>query len=513
MGMGMADLLVKAATLDAERMALENLGVKALGAIGRGIRMAVMRAVLRGREMSEELKGPLAGMEALVLAAMVAAHLQGRLRSARTAAKAWAAAPATLRAFAAFPSTYSPYAGAVKFTADRLKWNEAEVGRLQHIYGERAVEVTRGLGAAVEERSRRAIAAATEAGAHVRQGQAALRAAMDEAGVTNVRPYLLETLVRTQTQLAYGAGRWNANQDPAIQEILWGYEYNTVEDDRVRPNHTALHGTRYAKDSPQLAEVWPPNGYNCRCTMLEIFDVGTPNPPAATVLVEGVEVVPVPDKGWGFNAGLMYQDMTTKSALLPKAGKVKPKLPRKRKRPTAAAKPGLAPDAWAKSLDSTENRIIDWWGGVGHEPIRAFQAGKKIPGAASKKEVMGRVKTLEKALDRAAGYDGTVYRGLHGLNEAAYNAIKGAKTLKMDALTSASKSRKLASTFTRKEDPRAVLFEIKNRTGVDLDPILSHLKEQEVVLRKGSNYAVQSTGMATVEGRKVLRVVLEEIAA
>ena len=126
--------------------------------------------------------------------------------------------------------------------------------------------------------------------------------------MANVQPYLLETLARTQTQLAYGAGRWNVNQDPAIDEILWGYEYVTVGDDRVRPNHEALNGTRYPKDDALLQEIWPPNGFNCRCTMIEIYFEGTPNRPDATEIVDGMEVVPGADKGWAFNPGIVHQD-------------------------------------------------------------------------------------------------------------------------------------------------------------------------------------------------------------
>jgi hypothetical protein len=61
---------------------------------------------------------------------------------------------------------------------------------------------------------------------------------------------------------------------------VW-YEYLTQADDRVRPSHAALHGTRWRADDPNAPT--PPLDYGCRCF---IRYIAAPNSVAAEVLPE-----------------------------------------------------------------------------------------------------------------------------------------------------------------------------------------------------------------------------------
>ncbi len=61
---------------------------------------------------------------------------------------------------------------------------------------------------------------------------------------------------------------------------VW-YEYLTQEDDRVRPSHAALHGTRWRADDPEAPT--PPLDYGCRCF---IRYIAKPNTDAAEILPE-----------------------------------------------------------------------------------------------------------------------------------------------------------------------------------------------------------------------------------
>jgi len=65
-----------------------------------------------------------------------------------------------------------------------------------------------------------------------------------------------------------------------------------VGDDRVRDSHAELNGVRAPKDDPIWTQIWPPNGWSCRCTTLEIFE---PEPVKAAP--EGWQ----PDKGFTFD--------------------------------------------------------------------------------------------------------------------------------------------------------------------------------------------------------------------
>ncbi len=59
------------------------------------------------------------------------------------------------------------------------------------------------------------------------------------------------------------------------------FEYLTQQDDRVRPSHAALHGTRWRADDPDAPT--PPLDYGCRCF---IRYIAAPGSDAAEVLPE-----------------------------------------------------------------------------------------------------------------------------------------------------------------------------------------------------------------------------------
>lgn len=46
-------------------------------------------------------------------------------------------------------------------------------------------------------------------------------------------------------------------------------EYQTIGDSSVRAEHAKLNGLIFSLDDPEAMKLWPPNGYNCRCEMLQ----------------------------------------------------------------------------------------------------------------------------------------------------------------------------------------------------------------------------------------------------
>ncbi|SHK69591.1 phage portal protein family protein [Epilithonimonas mollis] len=46
-------------------------------------------------------------------------------------------------------------------------------------------------------------------------------------------------------------------------------EYQTVGDDKVRESHQILDGKIFSLDDKEAMKLWPPNGYGCRCEMLQ----------------------------------------------------------------------------------------------------------------------------------------------------------------------------------------------------------------------------------------------------
>jgi len=230
---------------------------------------------------------------------MLAAHYRGILRAG--VSRPELRQPLSLASAA--------YEGALKTLKKRFDLSPEAEARIQEAYAAEAVTVVKTAETAVEKRVQQALIVAQARGMHVRDGVKELRKAFKASGLTPQNSFTLEAIFRTQTQMAYSAGRWHANNHPAVQEILWGYEYVTVGDDRVRPEHVGLDGVTLPKEDPQWNVIFPPNGWACRCQAIEIFDEGEEivRPPAM-VEVDGKDVVPGADKGFAFNPGRLFGD-------------------------------------------------------------------------------------------------------------------------------------------------------------------------------------------------------------
>ena len=78
----------------------------------------------------------------------------------------------------------------------------------------------------------------------------------------------LETAARTAVEIGWNAAIFMRTiDDPG----LWGYQYATARDERVRITHVALDTLTYPKSSEFWRIYWPPNGYNCRCQPVPIY--------------------------------------------------------------------------------------------------------------------------------------------------------------------------------------------------------------------------------------------------
>jgi len=294
------------AARDRDREHLTGIGVTAGGSIGLRVRVAAIRAFRQYRDpqaVADAVRGLVDLTVPIVAQSMSAAYLTGIRRSHTEAARA-----AGVRSVDELRLDLAPYSSALNFLQGRLDLSNDALASLTRAFGDEAVNVTRNFSAAVEDKVANAVRESIAAGEHVGAGVARMRAAFEAAGVTNQKSYAIETLFRTQNSLAYSAGQSHANSDPAIDEILWGYEYATVEDDRVRANHAALDGVRLPKDDPRWATITPPCGFNCRCTRLEIFhgDAEARTVAPRVKNIDGINAAPVPDEGWDFDPGQLF---------------------------------------------------------------------------------------------------------------------------------------------------------------------------------------------------------------
>lgn len=83
-------------------------------------------------------------------------------------------------------------------------------------------------------------------------------------------PRRLNTIYRTNVQAAYSAARYQRLMDNVDNRPYW--QYSAVGDQRTRPAHQALNGKIYRYDDPFWATFYPPNGFNCRCTVIALAE-------------------------------------------------------------------------------------------------------------------------------------------------------------------------------------------------------------------------------------------------
>lgn len=132
------------------------------------------------------------------------------------------------------------------------------------------------------------------------------------------RGWRSRVIFETNMRTAYMAGRWEQIQQNAERRPF--LRYVSVRDDRTRPEHRAWHGTVLRADDAWWSTHYPPNGWNCRCTVqqlsardmerfgysvsdtappspVETKTVNTPSGPVPVQVPEGI------DPGWSYNVG------------------------------------------------------------------------------------------------------------------------------------------------------------------------------------------------------------------
>lgn len=318
----------------AELEDLVTLGVSGGVLVGAKMRTEAYRAMRDGVAVMPVVRGFRGRFHSFLTDAMVAGHILGRWRTIQRGVKAYRE---KFKGLGVYDDT-------VAYLKTKSELSDDAVWLLRRQYGDIAFDVTKGLGDVVEKKAQKAVERIVKEGMHVKEGIGELRKAFDAAGIVPNHKGLLENLVRTNIQLSYGAAKWQANQSPMIDSILWGYEYWTAGDERVRENHAALEGTKLPKNDPRWSSIWPPNGYQCRCQAIEIYDAERKVSPP----VEGM-----PDKGWEFNAGEVYGKMGARLAdptgIEEQAKNLSGKIVRDFNKSNRVAMKSYKPNAWGKS--------------------------------------------------------------------------------------------------------------------------------------------------------------------
>ena len=101
------------------------------------------------------------------------------------------------------------------------------------------------------------------------------------------------------------AAKWEEFQKDGDRYNL---QYRTANDDRVRPEHAALHGVTLPPSDTFWAEYYPPNGWNCRCTVVQVRKSKFPITPHDEAIALGELATQKDPKGiFHFNPGIQQK--------------------------------------------------------------------------------------------------------------------------------------------------------------------------------------------------------------
>ena len=150
------------------------------------------------------------------------------------------------------------------------------------------------------EQIKKTLADVMQNGGTEKDFEAAVNGLTDKAGVERLARVQIDSVFQTNVQTAYQNGRFEQMTDPAVMAALPYWMYRTAGDDRVRPAHAALDGFAARVGDVVWHRLYPPCGYNCRCT---VTAEGPGDVPADSDL-PGLDRIPmgaasVPDPGFG----------------------------------------------------------------------------------------------------------------------------------------------------------------------------------------------------------------------
>ena len=98
------------------------------------------------------------------------------------------------------------------------------------------------------------------------------------------------------------AAKWEQIQQDGDRYDL---QYRTANDGKVRPEHAELHGVTLPPSDPFWAEYYPPNGWNCRCTVVQVRHGKFPTTPHDEAMERGEIALQKDTRGmFRFNPGI-----------------------------------------------------------------------------------------------------------------------------------------------------------------------------------------------------------------
>lgn len=119
------------------------------------------------------------------------------------------------------------------------------------------------------------------------------------------------------TQSAQMASKWSEFEADGDRYNL---QYRTAYDDRVRESHAALHNVTLPPSDPFWDKYYPPNGWRCRCTTVQVRKSKYPESVSEEARMAGAEATAGKNELFRFNPGKERRIFPDKHPYFPKNG-------------------------------------------------------------------------------------------------------------------------------------------------------------------------------------------------
>jgi SPP1 gp7 family putative phage head morphogenesis protein len=190
-----------------------------------------------------------------------------------------------------------PPAEAIDYFRTKVPMQKTAFEELSDIYRGRAFTIARQVGQRSVSIVQDLLTDILRTGGTLADFREGLAEAAAAGGIRTVNPYHAATVFQTNVQTAYNAGRYDLYTASEVADAFPYFQYHTVGDDRVRPSHAQMDGYLARRDAPVWDLWWPPNGFNCRCT---VTAVSAPEAEAGKMKPSRRQV-PNPDDGFAGN--------------------------------------------------------------------------------------------------------------------------------------------------------------------------------------------------------------------
>lgn len=334
-----------------------------------------------------------------------------------------------------------------------------------------------------------------------------------------------EGKVRSFEQFAISSSQSAANWAKINPEERYNLQYRTANDDRVRDNHRTLQDTTLPPDDPFWMLYYPPNGWRCRCTVVEVlkskYEVSDPQ----KALEQGEKATTqIGANGknkleiFRFNPGAEQKLFPPKHPYnkVKGAEDIKKELEKDTSQYDNDLFKSFRQDAKEYAQSETHQKALQINNKI--RPAETFCVDKYTGdffvdinyylrnGGEPKEEFFEKYrKVMNSALDKLESYKGNVYRGADLSLEVINKYKKAAETgepYTENYYLSTSKSEKKAF-------ERNTIYEIKSKSGKQIEELSYFSYEKEVLFKEGTQFKINAVYFDEKINRNVIE--MEEI--